>query len=79
MRGALVLVAAIGLGILAANCGRDSNEQLLLGTTTSIQDPGLLDELVAAFENEYDYDVKPIEFERLLEKMAALLGRPPEA
>ena len=40
-------------------CSGD-DEQLLLGATTSVQDPGLLDELVEAFEDEYDYDVKPI-------------------
>jgi tungstate transport system substrate-binding protein len=33
---------------------------VLLGATTSVQDPGLLDELVREFEDVSDYDVKPI-------------------
>lgn len=44
--------------ILATACGGD--DELLLGATTSVQDSGLLDELADAFEEEYDYDVKPI-------------------
>lgn len=58
MRLAIALAVAAPL-LLLAGC-EDSKDQLLLGTTTSVQDPGLLDELVAAFEDEYDYDVKPI-------------------
>jgi tungstate transport system substrate-binding protein len=54
-------VAFIALLVAAAlsACGGGKDE-LLLGATTSVQDPGLLDELVAAFEEDYDYDVKPI-------------------
>lgn len=57
MRAALVVL--LTLAIFSTGCG-DDEKQLLLGTTTSVQDSGLLDELVAAFEQEYDYDVKPI-------------------
>jgi tungstate transport system substrate-binding protein len=58
MRFALAALLPAGV-LLATGCGGD-DEQVLLGATTSVQDPGLLDELVAAFEDEYDYDVKPI-------------------
>ncbi len=53
----LVLVPLVAMGLLAS-CGSD--DELLLGATTSVQDTGLLDELVAAFEDEYPYEVKPI-------------------
>ncbi len=46
------------LALLAASCGGDNNE-LILGATTSVQDPGLLDEIVHAFEGVTDYHVKP--------------------
>lgn len=49
----------VAIALFASGCG-DDQDQLLLGTTTSVQDSGLLDELVAAFEDGYDYDVKPI-------------------
>jgi len=51
------VVVALSLASFAA-C-RSENE-LLLGATTSVQDTGLLDELVAAFEEESGYRVKPI-------------------
>ena len=53
----LVFGFFVAIGLLAA-CG--SQDDLLLGVTTSVQDSGLLDELVAAFEQESDYRVKPI-------------------
>src|SRR2546428_11844940 len=46
------------LALLPASCGGDNNE-LILGATTSVQDPGLLDEIVHAFEGVTDYHVKP--------------------
>ena len=55
VRVCLVLVAA---ALLPACNG--SNHQLLLGATTSVQDSGLLDRLVQAFEEAYDYNVKPV-------------------
>lgn len=53
----LVVVSLVAIGLLVA-C--DSSDELLLGATTSVHDSGLLDELVAAFEDESDLDVKPI-------------------
>ena len=53
----LVFVSLVAMGLLAA-CG--SENELLLGATTSVQDAGLLDELVEAFEDESGFDVKPI-------------------
>jgi tungstate transport system substrate-binding protein len=50
---ALILVAA------AYGCGGGSDE-LILATTTSTQDSGLLDVLVPQFEDENDYKVKTI-------------------
>lgn len=46
--------------LAAFSCGGGSDNELLLGATTSVQDSGLLDELVRAFEEVSDYDVKPI-------------------
>src|SRR4029453_7508243 len=53
----LGLVVA-SLALLTASCGGNDNE-LILGATTSVQDPGLLDEIVRAFEGVTDYHVKP--------------------
>ncbi len=53
----LVFVALVAMGLLAA-CA--SGDELLLGATTSVHDSGLLDELVSAFEDESELDVKPI-------------------
>ena len=47
--------------LAAAACGGGNGDnELVLGATTSVQDSGLLDELVRAFEDVSDYDVKPI-------------------
>ena len=55
----LALFGVIALSVAAfAACA--SGDELLLGATTSVQDSGLLDELVDAFEEESDLDVKPI-------------------
>ncbi len=53
----LGFASLVALGLLVA-CG--SEDELLLGATTSVQDAGLLDELVAAFEEDSGYRVKPI-------------------
>ena len=53
----LVFVALVAMGLLAACAPED---ELLLGATTSVRDSGLLDELVSAFEEESDFDAKPI-------------------
>jgi tungstate transport system substrate-binding protein len=56
-RLSLLLVTAL---VLLASCGGDGEKELILGATTSIQDPGLLDEIIRAFEEVTDYDVKPV-------------------
>lgn len=58
----LALSPLLALTVLAAAaCGGGSGDkELILGATTSVQDSGLLDELVRAFEDISDYDVKPI-------------------
>jgi tungstate transport system substrate-binding protein len=45
--------------VLAAGCGGGGSE-LILATTTSTQDSGLLDVLIPMFEDQYDYKVKTI-------------------
>jgi len=57
-RTAALGLAVASLALLASSCGGDDNE-LILGATTSIQDAGLLDEIVRAFEGVTDYHVKP--------------------
>lgn len=44
----------------AASCGGNGDDELILGATTSVQDSGLLDDLVRVFEDVSNYDVKPI-------------------
>ena len=58
IRALLAFGAAAILALLASGCG-DSNE-LILATTTSTQDSGLLDVLVPAFEKESGYHVKTL-------------------
>lgn len=53
---AFVVVAALLAGVA---CG-DSKNDVILATTTSTQDSGLLDVLVPAFERQSDYKVKVI-------------------
>jgi tungstate transport system substrate-binding protein len=49
-----------GLFLVAAGCGDDGDDELILATTTSTQDSGLLDELVPAFEEVSGLEVKTI-------------------
>lgn len=55
----LVLLPALSLLIAALACGGGEDE-LLLGATTSVDDTGLLQELIDVFENESGYDVTPV-------------------
>lgn len=60
----LRLLTLLGVALSAAfaagpGCGGGESE-LILGATTSVQDPGLLDVLVEEFESRYDYNVKPV-------------------
>jgi tungstate transport system substrate-binding protein len=59
-RLALTLLLALAILVAAASCGGNGDNELILGATTSVQDSGLLDELVRVFEDVSDYDVKPI-------------------
>jgi len=49
--------AALALIFSACSGGGDT---LLLGATTSVQDPGLLDEIVRGFEEESGFEVTPV-------------------
>ncbi|MBI2913383.1 MAG: substrate-binding domain-containing protein [Chloroflexi bacterium] len=51
-------LASLVLASLFAACG--GGNELILATTTSTQDSGLLETLVAAFERQTGYHVKPI-------------------
>lgn len=55
-------MATIGIslvGVAAMACS-GANDELILATTTSTQDSGLLDALVPEFEDQYDCNVKTI-------------------
>jgi tungstate transport system substrate-binding protein len=54
---ALVFGAAVAIALVACTGGGD---ELILATTTSTQDSGLLEELVPLFERDTPYDVKTI-------------------
>ncbi len=54
------LLATALLAIAVAGCGDDGGESLILATTTSTQDSGLLDELIPAFERDSGFRVKTI-------------------
>ncbi|MCY4618441.1 MAG: substrate-binding domain-containing protein [Chloroflexi bacterium] len=60
--GVLLLFAALATGLTSA-CGGDpgyNEDELILATTTSLNDSGLLDELVPIFEDEAGITVKII-------------------
>ncbi len=59
MKKLLIAAALATLLAVALGCG-SSKEELILATTTSTQDSGLLDVLVPAFEKANDYNVKVI-------------------
>ena len=46
--------------LLLASLACSSQDELILATTTSTQDSGLLDVLIPMFEDQYDYKVKTI-------------------
>ncbi len=57
----LGLLVLVGLSLLALACsGDDGPGELLLATTTSVADSGLLDDLVPIFEDETGINVKVI-------------------
>ena len=56
----VAILAAAMLVILGMySCGGGSDE-LILATTTSTQDSGLLDVLIPQFEKEHDYKIKTV-------------------
>jgi tungstate transport system substrate-binding protein len=65
-RATALLVASLAVLLPAAGCGDDSagaggdNGTMILATTTSTQDSGLLDELVPRFEEESGCSVKTV-------------------
>ncbi len=61
-RFAVIVVSLIVLGVVGIQPGRaqPSNSTLILSTTTSTQDSGLLDELVPLFERQSGYSVKTV-------------------
>lgn len=58
----LAIAAVMGLGaiLLLSACGNGGENTVVLGATTSVQDTGLLDELVSAFEEQGGYHVTPV-------------------
>jgi tungstate transport system substrate-binding protein len=54
------LAAVIGISLLAIACSSGGEGELLLATTTSVNDSGLLDDLVPIFEDETGINVKVI-------------------
>ncbi len=54
------MFAAGLLAFAIAGCGGDGGESVILATTTSTQDSGLLDELIPAFERDKGLKVKTI-------------------
>jgi tungstate transport system substrate-binding protein len=63
---AVIISISLALVLLAFGCGNAGNisegerSQLILATTTSVLDSGILDELVARFEKDHPYRIKSI-------------------
>src|SRR3972149_6958521 len=56
----IAVVALVSTLLAAAAAGGSGEGELILAATPSTHDSGLLDELVPAFEKQYDYKVKVI-------------------
>lgn len=56
----LLLGLLLATALLLAACGGEGKRAVILATTTSTQDSGLLDVLVPAFEQETGYEVKTL-------------------
>ncbi len=59
MRLVSILAVTFIISSIILGCG-GGKEKLILGATTSVQDAGLLDEIVRAFEMHSDYDLIPV-------------------
>lgn len=57
---AIALVCLLAAGLIIAGCGESEPTTLVLATTTSTQDSGLLDVLIPEFEKEYNVKVKTL-------------------
>ncbi len=57
--GSSLILALLIIG-LTLNCGAAGNKNIILATTTSVQDTGLLDVLIDAFQKKTDFTVKAI-------------------
>jgi tungstate transport system substrate-binding protein len=60
LRRVALAVSLLALALPLAACGDDGDGSLILATTTSTQDSGLLDELVPAFERASGMHVKTV-------------------
>ncbi|MDP3012417.1 MAG: hypothetical protein Q8N27_06830, partial [Candidatus Hydromicrobium sp.] len=57
----MLSVLIITTSVFAFSCKKKvKNTEIILATTTSTYDSGLLDELIPVFEEETTYKVKPI-------------------
>ena len=56
----LIAIVAIPVSIFSIGCGKGKPATLLMATTTSTQDSGLLDVLLPAFEKKYNVKVKTL-------------------
>ena len=59
-RVATAAVIGFGVLVLLSGCSAGAENTVILGATTSVSDTGLLDEIVAAFEEQSGYHVKPV-------------------
>src|SRR3972149_906737 len=59
-RVATAAVIGFGVLLLLSSCSAGAENTVILGATTSVSDTGLLDEIVAAFEEQSGYHVKPV-------------------
>jgi len=56
----ILLAILISFNLFLVSCKKNTDTEVLLATTTSTYDSGLLDELLPAFEEATGYKVKPI-------------------
>ncbi len=58
--GFVILSILVSFNVFLLSCSKKINTEVILATTTSTYDSGLLDELLPAFEEETGFKVKPI-------------------